>query len=290
MEKLQFNHKLFIKVCRAIILIGLPLIVVEFILLTPNSISSIKNAIVLATTVKPETFTELYFENHLKLPNTITPPQESLFKFTVHNLEYKDMEYPYEVYIKCLDIGCNGDKQMIDEGKFTLKYGEYKTIDENFTITLPTARVEVIANLINKNQKIDFWVEGNGLTSQQESSNVANQPQLSPTVVQQPQLLTDFYFNYQPQLPITVVSNQTVSFAFAVHNLKNQDVTYPYEVYIEDNGRIIPIDRGQFVLKPDEYKTISQTHVMMVTPGSLARMYVKLTSENRYIYFEVKGL
>ncbi len=126
-----------------------------------KTIPSFRETVILATTVQPERFTELYFENHLTLPKNITMYQTEKFSFTIHNLEYKDMQYPYEVYIKCLQIGCNGEKQLIDEGKFTLKHDKYKTIDENYTITLPTARVQIIINLINKNnQQIHFWIGG----------------------------------------------------------------------------------------------------------------------------------
>lgn len=254
-----------------------------------TSIPAVKNAIVMATTIKPETFTELYFENHLSLPKKIVTDQENNFKFTVHNLEYKTMTYPYEVYIKCSDAGCNGEKQIIDEGKITLKHDEYKTISESYMITLPTGRIEIVANLINKKQGIDFWVEGDTQTSQLELSKTAKQPQPASTTVQ-PQLLTDFYFDISTPLPILVTQNQIVSFAFTVHNSGYQDVNYPYDIYIEENGQTTPIDKDQFTLKPDEYKTISQSHVMMVTPGALAKIYIKLTNENRYINFEVKGL
>ena len=119
------------------------------------TVPGVREAVVLATTVKPETFTELYFENHLSLPSTIIYGEDNKFKFTLHNLENKDMNYTYEVY-----INLNGEKQIIDQSSVFVKSGEYKTIDEDFTISLPTARVEVIANLINKNQQIDFWIEG----------------------------------------------------------------------------------------------------------------------------------
>ena len=154
-KKRKLNRELFNKVCRTIILIGLPIIAVELILTTPGLTSSIKNAVVLATTVKPETFTELYFENHLNLPGKIELYQDYPFKFTIHNLEYKDMNYPYEVY-----IDLNGEKQVIEDSSVFVKSGEYKTINEDFTITLPTARAEVIVNLKDKNQQIDFWIEG----------------------------------------------------------------------------------------------------------------------------------
>ena len=114
---------------------------------------SLKEAIALATTRKPETFTELYFENHLSLPNKVIYYQPQAFKFTIHNLENQNMEYPYEVYI---DV--NGEKQFIDQGSVLLKNNGYKTISEDFSITLPTLRVKLVINLVNKNQEIRFWI------------------------------------------------------------------------------------------------------------------------------------
>lgn len=116
-------------------------------------VPSIKEAIILATTVKPETFTELYFENHLSLSDKIILFNNNNFKFTIHNLENKDMEYSYEVY-----INMNGEKQVIDKNTALVKNNEYKTISENFIITVPIQRVKIVVNLIGKNQQIDFWM------------------------------------------------------------------------------------------------------------------------------------
>jgi tetratricopeptide (TPR) repeat protein len=142
---------------KPIIRIGLILLVVCFIVVgffqLVKYVPSVKVALILATTVKPETFTELYFEDHLSLPNKVILFKENNFKFTIHNLENKDMEYPYEVY-----IDLNGEKQMIVKRSVLIKNNEYKTITENFTITIPMQRVKVVINLINKNQQIHFWM------------------------------------------------------------------------------------------------------------------------------------
>jgi hypothetical protein len=115
-----------------------------------------KKAIILAATIKPETFTELYFENHLLLPKEVILFKEYNFKFTIHNLENKDMLYPYEVYF---DI--NGEKHMIDKNSISIKNDGYKTIAENFTIAIPVQRVKIVVSLIDKNQQVDFWIGEN---------------------------------------------------------------------------------------------------------------------------------
>ena len=119
-----------------------------------NHVPAVKETIILATTVKPETFTELYFEDHLSLPNKIVLYEKNSFEFTIHNLENKDMDYSYEVY-----IDMNGEKQVIDESSVLIKSNEYNTIAVDYTITIPVQRAKVIVNLIGKDQQIHFWIE-----------------------------------------------------------------------------------------------------------------------------------
>ncbi|GAH75447.1 unnamed protein product [marine sediment metagenome] len=148
-ENEKINYKLIMRI--RLLLLVVWFIVVGFLVV--ECVPSAKEALILATTVKPETFTELYFEDHLSLPNKITLFKENNFKFTIHNLENKDMVYIYEVYI---DV--NREKQMIDKNSVLIKKNEYKTITEDFTITVPTQRVKVVINLIGKNQQIHFWM------------------------------------------------------------------------------------------------------------------------------------
>ena len=142
---------------RLVLRIVLPIFIIACLVtgvfLLVNYVPSVKEAFILATTKKPETFTELYFEDHLSLQKEITVFKENNFKFTIHNLENKDMEYPYEVY---KDI--NGEKQMIDKSSVLIKNNEYKTITEDFTLAVPMQRFKVVVNLIDKNQQIDFWM------------------------------------------------------------------------------------------------------------------------------------
>ena len=138
----KINYKLIMKI--RLLLLVVWFIVVGFLVV--ECVPSVKEALILATTVKPETFTELYFEDHLSLPNKVTLFKENNFKFTIHNLENKDMEYPYEFYI---DV--NREKQMIDKSSVLIKNNEYKIISEAFIITVPTQRVKAVINLIGKN-------------------------------------------------------------------------------------------------------------------------------------------
>lgn len=103
---------------------------------------------------EPETFTELYFNDHLNLPSTVkvNTPQE--FSFVIHNEEYQTMSYPYEIYI----ASPSGKNIFIDRHSVTLKQDQYKTIKEKFSVPTPVKREEVVVNLTNLNQQIDFWI------------------------------------------------------------------------------------------------------------------------------------
>lgn len=101
---------------------------------------------------QPERFTELYFENHTKLPTEAQPNQPYTFSFTVHNLEYQDTPYNYESYLD-LDTG----KAEIGHGSFTLKQDEYLTVRQEYSLAMALPKTKIVVNLINKNQQIDFW-------------------------------------------------------------------------------------------------------------------------------------
>lgn len=115
---------------------------------------SVRQTIVLATTVQPERFTELYFEDHMDLPKDALPNKEYSFEFSVHNLEYMDIKYNYETFIE------NGEEKVeIDHGSFVLKHDEVRTIKQDYSLLKEIPRSKVVVNLKNKkNQQIHFWV------------------------------------------------------------------------------------------------------------------------------------
>ena len=101
-----------------------------------------------------ETFTELYFEDNLHLPSQVIPKRPYFFQFTLHNLEGKDMQYPYEVYI---EVG--QDKLLFDKGTIFVQENGYKTIQERFATTDILRKGEIVVDLVNENQHIDFWIQ-----------------------------------------------------------------------------------------------------------------------------------
>lgn len=103
---------------------------------------------------QPETFTELYFTDHLNLPKEIELETPYSFEFSVHNQEHQDFTYTYEVTTNNQE-----STQVIVEGLFFLEHNEKKTIPVTFQISPPFERIKITVNLVNKNQPIHFWVE-----------------------------------------------------------------------------------------------------------------------------------
>jgi len=144
------NRKKSVKILASIVIICVILLVVLAIIIVP----SLKEWLVLLFEVKPEPLTELYFENHLDLPEKVNAMEKNSFSFTIHNLENEDMEYSYNVYF---DI--NGEKKIIKSGTVSLKNDEYGKTDVEYTVPLTSERVKVVVDLADMDQEISFWIE-----------------------------------------------------------------------------------------------------------------------------------
>ena len=168
---------------RLIIQIGLVILVacsVVGVYKFVDSTPSVKEAITLATTRKPETLTELYFENHLNLPKYIKGSEQYKFTFTIHNLENKDMDYSYIIYKEIpnqkITIGGGkvegenkgytysifkdiaSQKTTLEEGKVSIKKDEYKSIEKTIG-PLENLRTDIVVELVDMNQHISFWMD-----------------------------------------------------------------------------------------------------------------------------------
>lgn len=148
-ENKKLNYKLIIKIGVLIIAVGVVIGSVNYV----NSTPAAKKAISMATTQKPETFTELYFEDHLNLPSKIIPSKQYKFTFTIHNLENKDTDYSYIIYKYTA-----GQITSLDEGKISLKKDEYKTAEKTVG-PFEALRTKIVVHLTDQNQDISFWMD-----------------------------------------------------------------------------------------------------------------------------------
>jgi hypothetical protein len=139
---------------RSLYLVGKSLFLLFFVVVAIYGIFYTWSWSISTGKTQAETFTELYFEDNLHLPSQVIPKRPYFFQFTLHNLEGKDMEYPYEVYI---EVG--QDKLLFDKGTLFVQENGYKTIQERFATTDILRKGEIVVDLVNENQHIDFWIQ-----------------------------------------------------------------------------------------------------------------------------------
>lgn len=112
---------------------------------------------------QPERLTELYYENHTKLPTTYTPGTQQSFTFTVHNLEYRTTSYSYTVTQKSED---GTQSQQLSSGSFTLNQNAFKTQTISIAPTDLGGRVQIETSLLiggpdSSTEAIHYWVTRN---------------------------------------------------------------------------------------------------------------------------------
>lgn len=116
--------------------------------------TSIQNALVALDLIpKPEKMTELYFNDPAHLPSSATSNQIISLAFVIHNLETTDYQYVYEV-----SVNVNGIRHIVDRGKVLVKNNQYYVKNENFNLMNSPGRQEVVVELTNLHQSIDFWI------------------------------------------------------------------------------------------------------------------------------------
>lgn len=105
----------------------------------------------------PETFTELYFENHSSLPKKSVAGTTDFFSFTIHNMEWEKKDYQYSVYFEYP----SGFRVLFTSGTVTLNHDQYKIIGASHKWYSSDLIGQVVVELIGRNQKIDFILPNN---------------------------------------------------------------------------------------------------------------------------------
>ncbi len=134
-------------------LLGVALLVGVFILFNVNKVFIHDELIALDLLPKPEKLTELYFNNGANLPSSATANQPIQFSFVIHNLETTDYQYKYAI-----SVNANGTRQIVDSGTVLVKNDQYYVKYEKFTLMHVSGRQNVVVELTNKRQSIDFWI------------------------------------------------------------------------------------------------------------------------------------
>lgn len=116
-----------------------------------------------------EPLTEMYFEDHTKLPKNIFPTKDYNFSFTVHNLEYIYMDYSYlikEEHNNQITILKNSSFSLANNGSITI-FQPFKIKDKDFQraeISIELTKLTENPNQRDPNLKnitldLHFWVD-----------------------------------------------------------------------------------------------------------------------------------
>ncbi len=106
---------------------------------------------------KPETYTELYFEDYESLPRASVSGQNLSFNFVIHNLEGEEVTYRYKVYFAY----SAGDEVTFKEGKVTVPKGSYESVNISHTFFNSDLKGKVVVELVDFNQHIDLLLPKN---------------------------------------------------------------------------------------------------------------------------------
>ncbi len=145
-------NKKFLKL--AFVLLGLGLTVVVIVLVYLNNVAVYNELVALDLLPKPEKLTELYFEDSAHLPASATGNQVVSFTFVIHNLETTDYRYAYDVVVIA-----NGGRHVVDSGNVLVKNNQSFVKKEEIPLVNSPGRQNVVVELVNLRQSIDFWVE-----------------------------------------------------------------------------------------------------------------------------------
>ena len=147
------NRRLF--KLASVLVIGVTLVVTALIVFNLNKASIDNELVALDLIPKPEKLTELYFNNSAHLPDSAKSNPVISFSFVIHNLETTDYTYVYEV-----TVNANGTRHIVDSGKVVVKNNQYSVKNEQFSLMSSHGRQEVVVELTDMQQSIDFWIGG----------------------------------------------------------------------------------------------------------------------------------
>jgi hypothetical protein len=133
------------------IIAGLAVGLITVLITRPEPITNILKAGNLLP--KPKKETRFYFEDPKSLPDTIVPGQKETFRFTIHNMEYQTMAYPYSVVTETAT-----GSAVASVGTVDLAFDEKKTITQEITFTQSTPTA-VIVRLDNTRQILRYRID-----------------------------------------------------------------------------------------------------------------------------------
>jgi hypothetical protein len=128
-----------------------------------------------------EAFTELYFVIYPTLrPSEVVVGKKIDFSFVIHNVEGKDVTYPYKVYFK----SSTRKTYLIDSGNIFLKNGGKIEKNESYTTTKRSLVGNMVVYLENLNRYIYFSVPNKNLILDSTLTTASSTKTISTTTNQ----------------------------------------------------------------------------------------------------------
>lgn len=140
----------------SLLMIGVTLVVAVLIVFNLNRAWIDNELVALDLIPKPEKLTELYFNNSANLPDSAKSNPVISFSFVIHNLETSDYQYAYQV-----SVNANSTRHIVDSGDVSVKNNQYYVKNEKLKLINLPGRQDVVVELTNMQQSIDFWIGGN---------------------------------------------------------------------------------------------------------------------------------
>lgn len=137
----------------AFFVIGVTIVVGMLVFYNSNKVFIHNELVALDLLPKPETFTELYFNDSEKLPTSATRDHVISFAFVIHNREATNYQYAYTVA-----VNADGVRHIVDSGNVLVRNNQYYVKNEKIKLMNSSGRQEVVVELTTKRQSIDFWI------------------------------------------------------------------------------------------------------------------------------------
>jgi hypothetical protein len=107
--------------------------------------------VALATTMKPDPFTELSFNSVVTLPTHVIAGQSTSFTFTISNKELKTMNYVYTI-----TQTDSATPQKSTTSTLTIPAGQTRNIKKAFIATVPSNTITISVSLPLQAETIQF--------------------------------------------------------------------------------------------------------------------------------------
>jgi uncharacterized membrane protein len=105
--------------------------------------------------------------------------------------------------------------------------------------------------------------------------------------IQTTESFTELYFEDHQELPSTIELGETYTFQFSIHNLEQDSVDYPYNIYMEIDGIDQTLNEDSIILSNNQTATITETFTI-TNNFDTAKIIVESNDQEIYFWVELE--